>query len=98
MEGWVGMAGDTNSWRALELSIGMTFRAIHVGVATCQREIGTVVIKRGVIPVIGRMTGRAIRAKLPIMLIVLLMAGVAICGRTFEHIVDMTLLAFTLAC
>ena len=70
MEGWVGMAGDTNSWRALELSVGMTSRAIQVGVAACQREVGTVVIKRGIIPVIGRMTGRAIRAKLPIMLII----------------------------
>ena len=68
------MAGDTSSGRALELSVGMTSRAIQVGVAACQREVGTVMIKRGVIPVIGRMTSRAIRAKLSVMLVILLMA------------------------
>ena len=97
MEGWVRMTGGTSSGRAFELSVGMTSRAFQVGVATCQREIGTAVIKRGIIPIIGRMTGRAIRAKLPVMLIILLMAGEAICGRVFEDIVDMTLLAFNIS-
>ena len=97
MEGWVGMAGDTGSWRAFKLSVGMTSRAFQVGMAASQREVGTAVIKRGIIPIIGRMTGRAIRTELPVMLIILLMAGEAICGRVFEHIVDMTLLAFNIS-
>ena len=78
MEGWVRMAGDTSSGRAFELSVGMTSRAFQVGMTACQRKIGAIMIKRGVIPIIRRMTGRAIRAKLPVMLVILLMAGVAI--------------------
>lgn len=56
MEGWVGMAGGASSGRTLELSIGMTFRAIQVDVSACQREVGTAVIKCGVPPIIGSMT------------------------------------------
>lgn len=47
-------------------------------------------VKRRALPRSGSMTLGAIRAKLSVMFIVLLMAGIAVLRRTFEYAIDMT--------
>lgn len=54
-----------------------------------QREVTEVVIEFGVLPTGRVMTGRAIRAVLSIMLILLPVAGIAVCWRPLEQVVDM---------
>jgi len=78
MESGVGMTTDASSWQTGKLIIRMALLASHSGVTTRQREIGFVVVERNVIPIGWTMTGGAIRSKLPAMLIVLFMAGVAV--------------------
>ena len=55
-----------------------------------QRKVTEAVIEACIVPISGVMTGPAIRAILSIVLIILLVAGVTIGGRTFELLVDMT--------
>lgn len=51
-------------------------------------------IEGGIVPLRGRVTGTAIRAKFSIMLVILLMAGIAIRGRALVNIILVALFAF----
>lgn len=84
------MTGITIRWRAFIDSIGMTSLAFHIGMAAPQREPRVVVVEGHVLPTARVMTGRAIRAKLPSMLVVSCVAGKAIFGRSFEHPICVT--------
>ena len=68
--------------------------ARQTDVPTSQREVGAVVIEGDILPIGGTVTGTAIRAEFAGMFIVLAMAGVTICRRTFVDIVEVTLIAF----
>jgi hypothetical protein len=68
----------------------MTLFASQGGMSTGQREFTIVMIKVDMIPTGGVMTGRAVRAKLSIVIVILLMTGVAIHRRASELLIDMT--------
>ena len=90
------MAGNAGCWRTLEDAIFMALFATYLGMCALQLEGRKVVIKCGVSPAFGSMTSRAIRAKLTFVFIVVLMTGITILGRAFEHIIDMALFTFHL--
>lgn len=92
--GGFGMTGNTAPIQSLELIILVATLTSHLHMYARQREVAFAVIKCRVVPFIRRMAGRAIRAELTVVLIVLLMAGIAIRWRPFEYIIDMTLIAF----
>ena len=94
MYGRLCMARNTGKGQSLKLPIDMTLLALHARMRARQREVGAAVVEGGAIPTRGGMAGRTVRAKLTVMLIILLMAGITIGGRTFEDIIDMALLAF----
>jgi len=52
------------------------------------------VVKACAFPIIRGVTGGAVRAKLAVVFVILLMTGIAVGGRAFENIIHMTL--FTL--
>ena len=70
----------------------MAIFAANLDVRPSQREITEVVIKGGVFPIEGCMTGSAVRTKATIMLIILLMTGIAISGCALERVILMTFL------
>jgi hypothetical protein len=83
----------------------MAFFAGHRGMGTGQWEFTTIVIKAHMIPTGGIMTDRTILAILPIVGIILLMAGKTILRRTFELLIHMArfttdfyMLAFKFEC
>ena len=96
MEVRVGMAGYTGRIQSLELTVRVALCASHTHMRARQREVGEVVIEVGILPTIRSVTAPAVRAKLTVVFIVLLMAGVTIGGRALENIVNMALLAFGL--
>ena len=68
----------------------MALLAGQTHMTTCQRESAQIVIEVGILPIGRVMTGSAIRAILPCVFVILLVAGVAIHGCAFELPVDMT--------
>ena len=68
----------------------MAFLASKTHMPSCQWEGAQVVIEIGILPIGWIMTGGAIRAILPCVFVILLVAGVAIHGCAFELPVDMT--------
>jgi hypothetical protein len=77
----VCMAGKTVRRRAFELSIGMTGCADDILVLSPQRKTRCAVIEVHVIPTARVMTSGAILAKLPVVRIILLVAGKTIFRR-----------------
>lgn len=67
----------------------MTAFTGHIRVGACQREVAAVMIKANIVPIGRIVAGSAIRAKLPVMVVILLMAGVTIGGCALELFVDM---------
>ena len=59
----------------------------------CQREVGAAVVKGCVVPVTRAMAGCAVCAKLTVVFVILLVAGIAISRRAFEHIIHVTAFA-----
>ena len=78
-------------WSPLENAIDVATGAGNTGVFTGQFECKQVVVD-GCRPSLGIMAKGAIRAILPLVLIVLLVAGIAVGWRTLEDFVDMTTL------
>ena len=72
--GWFSMTGYTRRIQSLELSIFMAALTGNVYVFSSQREVGAVMIKTRVIPIARVMASRTVCTKLPIMLIIILMA------------------------
>jgi hypothetical protein len=68
----------------------MTLLTSQGRVSTGQREVTFVVIKIHMIPTGWIMAGRTVFTKLPIVLVILLMTRIAIHGRSFELLIDMT--------
>lgn len=90
MEDRVCMTTRTRGWKACELTCCMALLTSHAFVTTSQWEVRPVMVEVCLIPVRGIMTSTAIHTKLPIMLIILLMAGITIGGRAGKLFVDMT--------
>src|SRR5512143_1185761 len=76
VEGRIGMAARTCRGQSSELARGMAFLTSHSRVNAGQREFAAAVIESSILPIGGGMAGRAIRAELPVVLIVLFMAGI----------------------
>ena len=70
----------------------MAIFTANLGMRTRQREVGTGMVKGCVSPALRGMTARAVRAKRSVVFIILLMAGITVCGRAFENFVDVALL------
>ena len=64
----------------------MAFRAIQSSVFTIQGEAGNGMIEAGATPPLGCVTGAAVRAELPVMVIILGVASITIRRRTFVSI------------
>lgn len=88
----LGMTGNACCGQPLELPAAMTALTRHVHVRAGQREVAAAVVEGGVLPTGRVVTGGAVRAKLTVMLVILTVAGVAIAGRAFVHIVQVALL------
>lgn len=89
-----GMTRIAILWRALVNSIDMAIGALDLGMQVGQFEISGVVIESYIFPITGDVAFGAIRAHLPIMKIILLVARDTIFWRAFEFIVYMALRAF----
>lgn len=72
----------------------MTLLASQPRMPTGQWEVGAVVIEGDILPIGGTVAGAAVGAEFAGMFIVIAMAGVTICRRTFVDIVEVTLIAF----
>lgn len=83
------MAANTFGRYACKLSIGMTTLTFHAGMTTRQREVRAVVIEIHIVPLEGVVACAAVRAKLTVVHIIVLMAGVAVGGSSLKHVVDM---------
>ncbi len=92
---WVGVTGATFLGCALEHTVRVAFCAGDIGMCAAQLKSRQVVIETGRPPGLGRMAGRAVLAKLTIVLIILLVAGITIGRCAFEGCVCM---AFPTAC
>ena len=86
----VAMTGIAILRRAFEDAVHMTTRASHAGMRARQLEGRKIMVKTGRLPGAGGMAGRAIRAELSLVVVVLLMTGIAILRRAFEDAVHMT--------
>ena len=93
MEVRVGMAGDTGSIQSLELPTRMAFLTADLGVCARQRELGPIVVKGCVFPIIRGVTTATVRAKFAVVFVVLLVAGITICGRARKDIILMATFA-----
>ena len=60
VENRIGMAGNARAGRPYKLGVDVAFFAVNLLVCARQREVGLIVIERGVFPIRGRMTGRTI--------------------------------------
>ena len=78
MENRIGMATDALRGRPCKLSADVTLLTLHALVRACQRKGAARVIKVRIIPIICIVTGRAVCAKLAVMLVVARVAGIAI--------------------
>ena len=85
----IGMAGIAVLRRALIDSVHMTGSALHICMSATQRECGVVVVERHVLPAARVMAGSTICAKLPIVLIIADMTGIAILRGTFQDSIRM---------
>lgn len=83
----LGMAGNTGCRQPFELPAAVAALARQPNMCTCQREIAAVMVKRGILPTRGVVAGSTVGSKLPVVFIVLFVAGIAVCGRAFVHIV-----------
>ena len=90
----VGMTVDARSGCPCELAVDVAFFAVNLLVRARQWEVTARVVERGVIPSAWRVTRRTVCAEIPVMLVILLVAGIAVLRRAFENAVLMTLLAF----
>lgn len=88
--GWVAVTTGTRSGYACEYSTRMTALTCHTHVTAGQWEAAAVVIKIRVLPIRRVVTGGAVRAKLPVMFIILLMTRIAIGWRTLVHAILVT--------
>ncbi len=68
----------------------MTALALQARMGAGQWELRVVMVKGDMVPAGRVVADRAILAVLALMRILLLMAGVAVCGRPFEYLVNMT--------
>lgn len=50
MPAWVAMTGSTRCAESLKYFVDMAALTLHVDMRTGQRELGFIVIKRGIIP------------------------------------------------
>ena len=93
MEVRVGMAGYASGVRAFEYTVLVTLLTGDTHMRARQREVGEVVIEVRILPVIRGVTAPAVRAKLAVVFVILLMAGVTIGGRACKDIILMTTFA-----
>ena len=77
---WIVMTTFACRPQSGKLTGGMALLASQAHMGACQREVAQVMVKGGVLPIGRIVAGSAIRAKLTVMLVILLMAGVAIRG------------------
>ncbi|OIN88161.1 MAG: hypothetical protein AUJ21_11330 [Anaerolineae bacterium CG1_02_58_13] len=84
------MTGIAILRRAFINAVLMATRASHAGMRARQLEGRKIMVKTGRLPGAGGMAGRAIRAELSLVVVVLLMTGIAILRRAFEDAVHMT--------
>lgn len=70
----------------------MTLRAVQAGVCAGQWESRQIVVKCCRQPAAGGMAGGAVRTEPAIVIVILLVAGIAVGGRTPKDVVDMTVL------
>ena len=84
------MAGKTIGGSTFKYVAGVTGSAQYVRMRTCQLEGGQVVVKRGPGPGLGGMTGRAILAKLAIMMVIFLVTTKTIGRDTSKNVIDVT--------
>jgi hypothetical protein len=90
----LGMTSEAGRIQSLKLTIFMAILTGDVYMRTRQREVGASVVKRRAFPIIRGMTSRAIRAKLTIVFIILLMARITIPRCSFEDIINMAFFTF----
>ena len=83
------MTGIAVVWSALVEAVDMATRASHRGVFTGQFEGGQVVIEGGWFPTVYGMAGTTSRAKVAVVIVVLLVAGIAVAGSAMVDMVDM---------
>ena len=84
------VARETGQWRVLEGRCQVAFLALNLGMTAGQRETGELVIEGRARPLLFVVTGFALVAKLPLMLVVLLVTSNT---RIFQlALVDITLL------
>ncbi len=93
MELRVGMTGCARGRCPRELLVDVATFASHIAMRARQREGTARVIKNGVPPIGWCVTGRTVRAKAAIVLIILRVAGITIRGRALIDIVLVTILA-----
>ena len=86
----IGMAGIAVLRRALIDSVHMTGSALHICMTATQGKGGVVVVKRHVLPAARVMAGSTICAKLPIVLIIADMTGIAILRCALEGSICVT--------
>ena len=86
---FVPVTGDTTRRKPLVLPIPVTGFARHIAMFPHQRKRSNVVIEACVAPTIGAVAGSAIRSKAPTMIVVICVAGVAICRRPLVNTVAM---------
>jgi hypothetical protein len=84
------MTGETIRRRAFENAVYMAGRAGGIFMQTHQRESCFVMVEGCVFPAGRSVAGRAVCTELPVMSIILFMAGDAIFRGPFKHSVDMT--------
>ena len=72
------MTGNTSCIQSFKLAILMAILTSHIHMFTCQRKIGTAVIKIRILPFGWIMTGGTIRTELTFMFILIFMTGITI--------------------
>lgn len=92
MEGGVLMACDASCGKPFVGSVGMTLTAFDSGMSACEWEVGTTVIKVGVLPIGGVVAGLALPSIRTIVLIIAVMAGITIRRGSFKDVTNVALL------
>lgn len=87
------VAGITVAGSALENIVDMAAQASHIDMCAGQLEGEQVVVKTGWQPAICGVTGSAVCSVLAVVFIIFLVAGIAVCGRAGEDLIDMATLA-----
>lgn len=78
------VAGITIRGRSLKHAVLMAFFASDISMFAFQLEVRKVVIEGGILPIVWRVAGTAIHAKLPIVRVVSAMARITISRRVLE--------------